>query len=123
MLDEVGKKYEPFRVNLDSVGGVLGPTLLIFGQIWVHLKPFWDGSELFGAIEGYSGRVLAHLEQLVANFSKLGSELSQLGSKLSQLDAILGPIWAEKTYIPDTISLVPFLSCLFLLPISHDELP
>ena len=31
MLDEVGRNYEPFRVNLGSVGADLSPTLPIFG--------------------------------------------------------------------------------------------
>ena len=47
MLDEVGRNHEPFRVNLGSVGAVLGPTLPIFGPTWAHLKPSWDGSELY----------------------------------------------------------------------------
>ena len=47
MLDEVGRNYEPFRVNFGSVGAVLGPTLPIFGPTWAHLQPSWDGSELY----------------------------------------------------------------------------
>ena len=46
-LDKVGKKYEEFKVNLGSVGEVLGPTLPIFGPTWAHLQPSWDGSELY----------------------------------------------------------------------------
>ena len=44
---EVGKSYEQFKVNLGSVGGVLGSTLPIFGPTWAHLQPSWDGSELY----------------------------------------------------------------------------
>ena len=44
---EVGRNYEQFKVNLGSVGGVLGPTLPIFGPTWAHLQPSWDGSELY----------------------------------------------------------------------------
>ena len=44
---EVGRNYEQFKVNLGSIGGVLGPTLPIFGPTWAHLQPSWDGSELY----------------------------------------------------------------------------
>ena len=47
MLDEVGRNYEPFRVNLGSVGAVLGPTLPIFGPAWGHLELSWDRFGLY----------------------------------------------------------------------------
>ena len=47
MLDEVGRNYEPFRVNLGSVGAVLGPTLPMFQPTWALLKPSWDRFGLY----------------------------------------------------------------------------
>ena len=62
MLDNVGKTNEPLRVNLGSIGAVLGPTLPMFGPTWDHLKPSWDRFELYwshlNANWGYIGSML-----------------------------------------------------------------